>query len=673
MGHFRTVTIRTCNKELPPRARRGLSLLAFVCLWAALPFGCAKAPPRAVADLDAGADGHDAALPDALPSAWTTGTSAELFAVDQVPQFEFTLTPDDWKWLQDNAIKEQYVHALATYRGQSAGLVGLRFKGSYGTLINCFDAAGKLKCPKLSFKVSFEEYDTQNRFYGLKKLNLHSMINDPTKLHEKLSYELFRLSDVAAPRSTWANIVVNGTSLGLFSMVEEVDGRFTDDRWPDNGNGNLFKEAWPTSASPAYYTERLATNKTTADTTTIVSFGREMTAATADGLATTLGKWTDLKALQRYMAVDDAIFNCDGVTALYTSGSTSQSWGNHNFYLYQEQQRDRFWLIPWDLDASLFVCAPFSAVPFWNKKPADCARNFPVWGGTWVKAPGCDPVFQAIAQDPAGYQAAVDALLAGPFTTQTLLDKIDLWSNFIRASVMADPILRGETGWAAAVTHLKNTIPVLRERLLAVRDGKTLTPASLSVTALNDFEHDSMLGITLGIEALANPNTDVTLGLNASGALAGTQDLRADFTYRDPGQPPDPGYQQWIYWLLNLAGGAQDLTNTAQIRLLMRSDRPRVVRVDLESDQYVAGGEGIKFGWDVPVTNTAQTIDLLLKDATLPTWARMTTDSLPKVRAHISGLALNPGVLGRDAAGFLGVDKSDSGFVEIDDIQFVAP
>jgi spore coat protein H len=606
-------------------------------------------------------------------STWYKRDANELFDVDHVPRFEFTLPADKWQWLNDNALLEQYVQSDANYEGQSAGTVGIRFKGSYGTLNNCIDSTGKLTCAKLSLKINFEEYDTTNRFYGLKRLNLHSMVNDSTKLHERISYELYRLSDVKAPRSSWANVTVNGKDYGLFSMVEDIDGRFTADRWPSDGNGNLYKEAWPESVQSYYYTAHLETNKTTPDTSGIVSFATEFNAADSSNSATVLGKWSDLSYWYRYMAVDDAIVNCDGITAIYAAGATGVTWGNHNFYIHQEQNRNFFWLVVWDLDATMTTCAQFASVPNWSIKPADCSVNYAVWGDAWVNAPGCDRIFQALAQDRASYQSAVDQLLAGPFKEQTVLDKIDKWAAFIQSSVVADPTGAGESSWMTNVAQLKSTVPLLRQRLGMLRDGKPIDPLILSVTALNDFETTSSVGAKLGLVCYANTNTDCVYDVNTSNALVGQQDIRLNFTYRDPTNNPGQGWQQWIYYFWTFAGGFHDLTQVARLHLVLRTDHPRTVRIDLESDLYQAPNKGIKFGWDVPVTNQPTTVDLLLDSAKLPSWGTGTTDVLANVRTHINGLAFNPSPVGRDALGYLGANASDPGYLEIDNVQFVSP
>lgn len=623
---------------------------------------CAKSPaPMSVGDAGAG--------DTVLPSVFGQRASADLFGVGHVPQFEFTLPAAVWADLKAHATDEQYVRAEAMFDGQPAGEIGLRFKGNFGTLLACFDSTGKLTCPKLSFKVNFEEYDTTNRFFGLKRLNLHAMVNDPTKLHERIAYELYQLSGVHAPRSTWANVKVNGENHGLFSLVEEVDGRFAAAHWPGAGDGNLYKEAWPTSGDPGAYGQTLVTNKTTGDVTAMVSFGNELRAAPVAMLPSVLSRWIDPDYLNRYLAVDDAIANCDGITAFYASAATGDVWGNHNFYWYQEQARPFFWLIPWDMDATLTTCSFFAAVPRWTTTPADCNQNFKVWGSAWVKPPGCDRLFQAARANHAGYGAAVDQLLAGPFAIATLMPKIDAWSALIRTSVVSDPTVGGESTWTSAVMQLRKIIPTLRERLATLRDGKAIQAVSLSLVAPNDFERITSADVALSLTAIASPGSDVAVALGMTGAVGGLQDIRIDFTYRDA--PGLGGWQQWMYFPINFEGGVRDLTAVRAIRIRLAADRPRNVRIDLESSLYQAGDQGIKFGWEIPVSTTPTTIELVMDSAALPSWG-MTTDVLAMVRKGMSGLAFNTTPEGRNALGLLGAGKSDPGFLRIDDVQFLS-
>jgi hypothetical protein len=116
-------------------------------------------------------------------------------------------------------------------------------------------------------------------------------------------------------------------------------------------------------------------------------------------------------------------------------------------------------------------------------------------------------------------------------------------------------------------------------------------------------------------------------------------------------------------------GRPVDLSAHTGIRLTLRTEGPRTVRIDLESLLYEASIEGIKFGWEVAASSTPLTVELPFADARLPSWARATRDELPVIRTRIDALAFQPLCNGRDSAGLLAEGTADTGFLELDAIQ----
>ena len=600
-----------------------------------------------------------------------TADAADLFAWPSVPTFDLTLPDDRWQYLQDHAADEEYEPACVAFEGDPVGAVGLRFKGSYGTLYPCL--AGEMECAKLSMKVKFSEIDADRRLFGLKRLNFHSMIHDPTRLRERLGYDLYREMGVDAPRSAWAEVRINGESYGLYSMVEQVDGRFTDDRWPDDGDGNLFKEAWPRTDDGGYYSERLKTNEEDNDVGKLVEFSAELDAATTpEERATVLGRWASIEQFQRYMAVDDAIFNCDGVTAFYTSDGWS---GNHNYYFYQSEAEDRFTIIPWDLDSTFTPWASWSSIPRWTDVPADCEQTYPTWDGTDLEAtaPGCDPVFQGLAFNLDPYRDAVAELLDGPLAEDHVLDKIDQLMPHIADVVAADERGPGTSGWEGAVSQLRQMIPVLRDRLARLADGEVVVPLTLSPTGPNDFEATSDLSLLLGAQLYHNPSSTVAQSVNVDGALSGARDVRLDFEYRDEG---DNDWEQWMAYALSFQGAPVNLSGMTGLKLLASADQERTLRLDLASPAASNSDLGVRPGWDVTVGTEPTAIEVYFADAAVQSWATDQgldpQDPLEDVLASVTALFFHPYCEGRDAFGFLGEGMSDPGYLQLDDIEVFA-
>jgi spore coat protein H len=608
-----------------------------------------------------------------VDSSFADADAAELFAFEKVPTFDLYLPEEDWLALQKNARDEQYVEAQACFEGRSIGRIAMRFKGSYGSLYSCFDEAGNLTCRKLGMKLKFDEYVTDKRFYGLKRLYLQGNRYDDSYLREKLAYDTYRAMDIVAPRAAWAIVRVNDELQGLFGMVEAIDGRFSADRWPEHGNGNLYKEAWPIHADAQYAIDHLETNEQESNVDTFVAFSEAMNSAADADLRANLGEHMDLDVLARYMAVDDAIANYDGITAYYTSEDAAWA-GNHNFFLYEDEARPgQFTMIPWDLEATFTSNSGFGNVPRWTALPDDCSQNYGAWGGSnLVIAPGCDRVFRAMAADLEGYRAAGQALLDGPFAEQTLLDAIDQHAEFIRAAAESDPNGPGKVNWENALGMLRDELPKLRTRFEYLLSGKSWVPLEMDVAQVTDFENQDDFGLTMGPSLYSNPNSTVSVAVNTTEPLGGTQDLVMSFEYANE---PDDDWGQWTQFTIPFTSGSVDLSALTGVRLRLKADQARTLRLDIESPNNSARDLGVRFGWDVPIGPTAQQVDVLFAEAQVPAWAVDQGvdpgDNLADILSTASGLVFHPQCVGRsDADGQLPDGTTDPGFLEIDDIEF---
>lgn len=603
----------------------------------------------------------------APPGSGLPSTTAA-FDEGRLDTFALSFAPEHWATLQRTALDEEYVPARLTVSGEDLGEVGVRYKGAFGTLSGCFDkTTGARTCPKLSLKIKFDAIQPGKRWRGLKRVNLHALMRDPTLLRERLAYRLFREMGLPAPRAVHGRVVLDGKPHGVFAVVEEVDGRFTADRWPGRGDGNLYKEAWPLSTDARYYEDR---QKTKEDRTPLderyLAFARALKGTADAELPSLLDRWLGLDHLFRYLAVDQVISNWDGVTAFYC-GPDGRNCGNHNFYMYLEEKADRAWLIPWDLDQTFSLVHGFVGVPRWDQ-PADCQAPVFAWGGTnRVLPPACDRVFHGLRL--AGrdrFVAALSQLLDGPFDLAQLQSHLDRWAAQIEPAVRQDSTVTVDD-WRAQVAALKADLGLLRARAELWREGKEVTSFGLAVDAANDLEAADPVGFAMGSDAMASGGSTVARKLNRTAPLRGGADARLDFEIRN--QNTAAPWHHWAFMRLAFAGGAVDLGRVRQIRVRLRSNLARGVRVEVESPRYKATLG--KFSAQVMATAEGGEVTVDLATLAFPSWGKPAGDVLADVLAGASGLTFAPDIVGRNGAGFFPPGASDKGWLQVDDIVFV--
>lgn len=511
----------------------------------------------------------------------------------KLPTFELELLETSWDKFRANGYKEQYSAAELRFNGERVGQIAVRVKGQY-TIQLCYPD-GELVCDKLSLRLKFDAKDDNLRFFGLKRLSLHSMGRDVSGLRERLAYDLYRAMDVPASRSAWAKLVVDGEPQGLYAMVEEVDGVFTDDRFPKHGDGDLYKEVWPTSTDADFYRQGLENNEETADPSRVVAFARALLKPkTAEERLEVLGKYMDIDALNRYMAVDDAIANWDGITTFYDDHGGL----NHNFFLYADEpgQKPPFVLIPWDMDNTFQAANWRTRAPGWREQAKDCGLT------NGVYPPSCDPLLSALVLDQKGYSSAVKRLLDGPFSEKEMSAQIKKHAAFIKKAVAADPFGPGVEAWERDVAELERNLGLLREQLRVFAKGETLRRIGFDPTKVNDYSDVTQLEAEMGVSVYASEGVKSLVSVVEKGELTG---LRLFF------DAPEAG--SWVSFALAFPDGEVDLREFTGLRFRAKGSAvPPYVRLRVESgattDPFVA------WNWPLELDDEVQTYDLRFED-----------------------------------------------------------
>lgn len=508
--------------------------------------------------------------------------------------FELELRDTSWDKFRANGQAEQYAPAALKFNGKYVGEIAVRVKGQYSVQL-CYPE-GELICDKLSLRLKFDAEDEQLRFFGLKRLSLHALEHDVSRIRERLAYDLFRAMDIPASRSSWAKLVVDGEPQGLYSMVEEVDGVFTDDRFPKHGDGDLYKEVWPTSTDAKYYLEGIETNEETADASNVVDFARALTKPdTAEQRLEVLGTYMDRDALNRYMAVDDAVANWDGVTTFYYD----HDGHNHNFFLYADEpgEEPRFTLIPWDMDNTFMAANWRARAPGWREKAKDCELI------SGVYPPSCDPLLSALVLDQERYTDAVDRLLEGPFSEEAMDAQIEEHVQFVEKAVAADPFGPSVQAWERDVAEVRRNLALLREQLRTFAKGETVRRIGIDPTAPNDFSDLTALEVELGISMYAAEGVVSSVEVVDEGELNG---LRFGFDLPEEGGP-------WVSFAIPFPDGDFDSSTLEGIRFRATGKSlPSYVRMRVESSASL--DPSVAWNWPLALDAEAQTYELYFED-----------------------------------------------------------
>ena len=431
---------------------------------------------------------------------------------------ELLIEPDDLAILNAAPADEVYVPGYVVFNGVTYGPVGVRYKGSIGSFVGCtsgpdgfWDISGPKTCPDLNFKVSFNRYDPELRFFGLKKLLFHAMRQDPSLMRERLGYWLFRQMGVPAPRANHIELALNGEYLGAYLNVEYLDGRFADVHF-DDGDGHLYKETWPTrrvlgasgsgesSTIEAISEEALFDGLRTHEDDEGVSvdrlrrFALAMVQSDPDAKARATQLWMSIEHAMRFLVTDRFIGADDGPCHFYCFGG--EVCENHNVYLYTEENADRVWFIPWDLDNAFITSSGemtaadrfLKIVYDWNDDSAPCEAVSGAGSDALDQMPpSCDPLLNGLGcHFNDAYVAQANHGLSGPFSAEVIDGALEAWSAQISEAVKGGHETNSErlsvSEWEANVSDLKGRITRLREALLDSVSGAEpgVTPTASS-------------------------------------------------------------------------------------------------------------------------------------------------------------------------------------------------
>ncbi|MGL1902484.1 MAG: CotH kinase family protein [Fibrobacterales bacterium] len=402
--------------------------------------------------------------------------SAYLFDESIVRTYNILIHPDSLAYLDRDPWVEDYVEGDLVFEGDTISKVGLRYKGSFGAFTKCTTGRpGSKTCTKLSFKIKFSWDDTSKgrRFYGQKKLNLHSMNNYQSYLREKTGYWIFQEMGVPSPRTQCVRVLINNQLSGLYLLTENIDSRFAKNspHYFANDEGNIYKETTPLMINGEPYPDYvhiagLRSNTSTPDVSGMLQFAQRLKISDGEAVKTALTDWTDVSQIVRFFMVSRAINNGDGPFYWKTTRWTQPSWWyevtvpspgytNHNYFFYEDPVLQKFHMVAWDLDYSLYDVTDNSRNPKLGAPalyPCNTSEEF--------LDMMCDKFTAGIMLFDTEYRVAAADYLDR--IHPQIHGKIDAWSNLIRETVIEASTHHGDAPtmgeWQADIGALKSAI-----------------------------------------------------------------------------------------------------------------------------------------------------------------------------------------------------------------------
>jgi spore coat protein H len=316
---------------------------------------------------------------DAAPnqSGGTRGrASAQVFGLDKVWSMHLTIQPDQWEKMQpkrgprgfgpqpnrdtkpaepeDDAKRRGgfgfdfvYVKGDLEIDGRKFKDVGVRYKGNGSYAVS----QGRLKRP---FKIDLDRYNSEQSFYGQKKLTLNNNAMDASAAREVLSYKVYRSLDVPAPRTAYVRLTLTVPGkydkefVGLYTLVETIDNTFLKDHF-GSAKGLLLK---PERVGPLEHLgddwqayEQRYRPKTPADKKAkqrLIAFTKLVHKADDKAFRAEIDKYLDVDEFLRFLAATVTLVTMDSFIGL-----------THNYLLYLDPKTNKFVFLPWDLDLSM--------------------------------------------------------------------------------------------------------------------------------------------------------------------------------------------------------------------------------------------------------------------------------------------------------------------------------
>ena len=384
-----------------------------------------------------------------------------MFDSSSIRTLTLTMDAADWADTSDDPWAENWHTATFEWEGEEVAEVGVRAFG-YSSHV-----AGK---PPL--KIDFDHLVEGQEWRGLEQVKLRNGYGDASFLHDTLATWLLRRAGVPASRTGWVRLVVNGATIGLYTLMEPIDDRFLARTYGDD-DGPLYSidgirghGLMPLEDPLAYFQYNTSV---TGDGSDLVDLTRIVTDGTDEELAAVVD-------------LDD--FWVESIARTLMGSQDSFSADGNNFYLYNDPAQDAdptdlhgtWHVIPWDYN---FDFTTFGLLPALRVEPSRPWATSDYAFDPYTNVPYVDVLMerQVAARD---VDAEVRTLAETAFAWEEVRSQVLAWEALIAADVAEDPI--GNT--AAFEQAVANDLLYLHMRLTSELGEEVATCATFEEGAI---------------------------------------------------------------------------------------------------------------------------------------------------------------------------------------------
>lgn len=266
-----------------------------------------------------------------------TDEAAKVFDPLMVNDFSLEMSDADFESLKYPNVNWEYegdwreTQMSFTMAGKSYGpyTVGVHLKGAWGSWRDVTQ--------KAAFKIKMDAFVKDQTLFGISKFTLNNMVQDPSYIHESLTYRLYRALGVPTPRTGYANVTLNGIDYGLHLNIETMNKELLS-RWGITSN-HLYKGAVP--YFPDFYSgyegQFAIESGSSTDTSDLTEFIKVQSYG-ASAWWTAMGKIADMKQMTLGWATELYVGHWDGYVM------------NKNNYFLNFDRYGKVTLLPWGTD-----------------------------------------------------------------------------------------------------------------------------------------------------------------------------------------------------------------------------------------------------------------------------------------------------------------------------------